>query len=89
MKTNAATGATPEPEYPAHGKITAAELASLALDPLDAWSAQAIGIDVVLRLVTAQREVFTVICNAREAHHVSNCIMEAAARAQLKAQGNA
>jgi len=89
MKTNAATGATPEPEYPAHGKISAAELASLALDPLDAWSAEAIGIDVVIRLVTMHREVFTVRCTAREAHHVSNCILEAAARAQLKAQGNA
>jgi hypothetical protein len=89
MKTNAATGATPEPEYPAQGKITAAELASLALDPIDAWSAQDIGIDVVIRFVTMNREVSTNICNAREAHHISNCILEAAARAQLKAQGNA
>lgn len=89
MKTNAATGATPEPEYPAHGKISATEVATLALDPLDAWSAEAIGIDVVIRLVTMRREVFTVICDPRTAHHVSNCILEASARAQLKAQGNA
>ena len=89
MKTNAATGATPEPDYPAHEKISAAEVEKLALDPLDAWSAQAIGIDVVIRLVTTRREIFTVSCTAREAHHVSNCILEAAARAQLRAQGNA
>lgn len=62
-------------------------VAQITDDPLDAWSFQGAGATVIMSLQTMNRRVFTVAIDARSAHDLSTRLLEAAAQAQLRAQG--
>lgn len=63
------------------------KIGAIVADPLDAWSFQSAGATVIMSLQTMDRRVFTVAIDARSAHDLSTRLLEAAAQAQLRAQG--